>query len=895
MIFHRLAVSHFKGIKSVEITFAPKGITLIEGPNEIGKSSLVHALTTLFEQSFKRNRNTLKHLIPNDDSGTPEILLEAQSSEYRFIYRKKYIDNKNAELIVLEPHPERFIDIQAQEQFERILNATLDRSLWKALMLQQGSAVGLPEVKDQQALMAALDSAVASSGVTPDTETLFDRIREEYSKYYHPNHAGELQRLRELRDAVKKAESEAEEAVNLLAGLNDKITLSRRKRGELNKLTNREANDRKMKDDFAKRLAEIEKLEKTLDAENAKLEISRQKRDSAEREIEVRKMLIDAEATARKSLTRICAEVETANAAEAEAARIARENESIWKQHDCNRKQSEKLAALRRADYDHLRNKLDLEQMRERKQRIDASTESVGMAKAELAGNKITEAAANLIREAAETVERARIRRDSAVPKLHINALAQCDLALDGSELHMAEGETRQWTVTDTVNLDIPGKLSITVTAGDGGSNLEAQLSEAVEQLRALLAKYGIDNPDDAPGLLEKRKEAERIIQEHKRVEKENLRDLQYSGAADGLVERILGLEETVAAYERTRSEIVPLPLTLDVAKVELDTAQNTLDAVTKSCESARAALESAKTERSNAREQVFQLQAEKNLKEREIATQSQSLAELRRTVSDETLNRTFADADSAYSDASRAVAVVATELEQHYPALVRQRLETLGKTLAETAGKKEETNNELSSLEVEINILGGTGLNERVAETEAAVERARLTLNAELRKAEAAKLLYEVVREARERSQKAYILPLKKEIEGLAKSVYATAVGIELTPDLRIASRVMNGQRVVFDNLSGGAREQFSLIHRAACSLAVSRDGGVPLILDDALGYSDGERLIGMNEVLSRAAQKCQIIILTCRPTRFGYLNPTVRINMQEALAKGLIMESCT
>ena len=48
MIFHRLAVSRFKGIRNIDIAFAPKGITLVEGRNEIGKSSLVHALTTLF-------------------------------------------------------------------------------------------------------------------------------------------------------------------------------------------------------------------------------------------------------------------------------------------------------------------------------------------------------------------------------------------------------------------------------------------------------------------------------------------------------------------------------------------------------------------------------------------------------------------------------------------------------------------------------------------------------------------------------------------------------------------------------------------------------------------------------------------------------------------------------
>ncbi len=490
------------------------------------------------------------------------------------------------------------------------------------------------------------------------------------------------------------------------------------------------------------------------------------------------------------------------------------------------------------------------------------------------------------IRTAEENAERARIRRDSAAPRVRLDALAPCDIQFDSAALRLAEGETRHWTVTEPVTLGIPGMLSLTVEAGDGGDALEARLTEAEEHLRNLLAQYGIAHPEDAPGLLEKRREAERIIQDHKRVEEENLRDLQYSGAADGLVERILGLVETVAAYERTRQEGVPLPLTLDAAKVEMEAAKKALDAVAKPCESARAAWRSAeKTERENAKEQVNRLEADKNLKEREIATLRQSLAELRRTATDEELDTIFADADSAYSDASRAVAVVATELDGHNPAQVRERLDTLGKALAKTLGEKTETGNRLAVLEVEVDGLGGKGLNERAAEAEAAVERTRLALNAELRKAEAAKLLYEVVDEARARSQKAYILPLRKEIEELAKSVFSTDVGVELTPDLRIASRITNGQAVVFDQLSGGAREQFSLIHRAACSLAVSRDGGVPLILDDALGYSDAERLVGMNEVLSRAARKCQIIILTCRPGRFGYLEPALRIRMEDAL----------
>ncbi len=42
-------------------------------------------------------------------------------------------------------------------------------------------------------------------------------------------------------------------------------------------------------------------------------------------------------------------------------------------------------------------------------------------------------------------------------------------------------------------------------------------------------------------------------------------------------------------------------------------------------------------------------------------------------------------------------------------------------------------------------------------------------------------------------------------------------------------------------------------------------------LILDDALGYTDPERLKLMGAVLAKAGRECQIIILTCVPDRYS------------------------
>jgi len=60
-------------------------------------------------------------------------------------------------------------------------------------------------------------------------------------------------------------------------------------------------------------------------------------------------------------------------------------------------------------------------------------------------------------------------------------------------------------------------------------------------------------------------------------------------------------------------------------------------------------------------------------------------------------------------------------------------------------------------------------------------------------------------------------------------------------------------------------------LIFRSACSMIVAKDGGTPLILDDALGYTDPERLRLMGAVLAKAAKECQIVIFTCVPDRYG------------------------
>ena len=85
---------------------------------------------------------------------------------------------------------------------------------------------------------------------------------------------------------------------------------------------------------------------------------------------------------------------------------------------------------------------------------------------------------------------------------------------------------------------------------------------------------------------------------------------------------------------------------------------------------------------------------------------------------------------------------------------------------------------------------------------------------------------------------------------------------------------RTLDDVTLDVDQLSAGAREQLGLLSRLACAVIVSPDGGgAPVIIDDALGWSDPPHLVRMGATIAAAGKECQIIILTCTPGRYAHV----------------------
>ena len=86
------------------------------------------------------------------------------------------------------------------------------------------------------------------------------------------------------------------------------------------------------------------------------------------------------------------------------------------------------------------------------------------------------------------------------------------------------------------------------------------------------------------------------------------------------------------------------------------------------------------------------------------------------------------------------------------------------------------------------------------------------------------------------------------------------------------------NGLDEDVDRLSGGMREQLSILTRLAFARLLARDGrAAPVILDDALVYSDDDRIERMFDALHRQARDQQILVFSCRQRAFARLGGNV------------------
>ena len=265
MRFLRLRVANYRGIESCEVKFGSTGITLVQGPNEIGKTSLGESIGLLFEYPDSSKHRHIDAIRPVHRDEGPEIELEAESPPYAFTYFKRFCKRPETRLTVTRPNHENHTGREAHERAEAILRETLDIDLWKALTIQQGDAIHQPDLGQQKSLSAALDQAAGGRPADPREEGLFDRVREEYGRYF-TERGPERKELQEARRLQTESRAEVDRIEQQLRELECDIDRAATLQREMSRLKSQEAELEATLARHTAALEEITELENSLEA-----------------------------------------------------------------------------------------------------------------------------------------------------------------------------------------------------------------------------------------------------------------------------------------------------------------------------------------------------------------------------------------------------------------------------------------------------------------------------------------------------------------------------------------------------------------------------------------------------------------------------------------------------
>ena len=176
-----------------------------------------------------------------------------------------------------------------------------------------------------------------------------------------------------------------------------------------------------------------------------------------------------------------------------------------------------------------------------------------------------------------------------------------------------------------------------------------------------------------------------------------------------------------------------------------------------------------------------------------------------------------------------------------------------------------------LHTIAAELGVMGSEGRQGQLDDAQAELKRACAEQSRVQERAQAAALLRSTMIRHRDNTRERYVQPYRTELERLGRQVFGPSFEVDVDTGLTIRARTLDGCTVPYESLSGGAKEQLGILARLAGAALVAKEDTVPVVIDDALGFTDPERLTKMGAVFDSVGNHGQVIVLTCMPTRYA------------------------
>lgn len=874
MRIHRLLLRNYRAIREYRLDLPESGVVVIEGENEVGKSSIAEALWLVFEVPDSSDSERVRSIKPVDRDAATEIEIEASTGPYHFTYAKRFHRGARTELRIDTPRPEQLTGREAHDRVSAILKETTDTALWAALRLLQGEALNEVSLSGHLSLATALDEAASAKLGGEREHSLIERAHKEFLLYFTET-GRENRDFSALRAAVDQHGRDSRALADDLARLEVMADRWVDLEGDVKQVSEARALAEAELDRLRRQAAERGRLEHAVANLETQKKLAVTRRDSLEAEAARREQLAARLVAVREQLAALEPQRE-ATAAQAERARA--EVETAERETGESERAAQERRAVARvagADFSYFQERLQVEQMAERVKRVAENQAELRTLAGTLNAIRVNQRVIEDLEGLQRDYERAELRLEAEGAVIEVTSPEPLDIALDGEPAHVAADEPFAAHVTGEATLSLPNGIEVRIRAGQGANELGERVEEAKRRLAARLEEAGVRSIVEARELEARRRSA---VDRRSGLEQQIVADLRDQDAGS-LAAKLERTRERVQRYEQERPAGVPMPASLEDAREGRDRAGALVEEAETGERAARKRLAVAVASHEEAREGLERLERQAADLERDVEETQRNLRDLSERKPDADLERELSTARDTVEGVERDLRAARTSLEAVPDVSGGLSSAQTSYRQADEALRRAES--ERSEIRGALQNAGETGLHQQLQNARSALEAAKAELASFEARATAAKMLYETLKRHREVARRAYALPLQDRVQELGRKVFGPSFAIELDQELRIARRTLDGVTLEITRLSVGTREQLGILLRLACASLVSRAGGVPLVLDDVLGWSDPKRLARIGEVLALAATETQVLVLTCTPERFASVAPATVISL--------------
>ena len=858
MRYKRLLVRDFRGIEEQEIVFA-EGITIVVGPNEAGKSSVREALEMLRRYKDSSRAGAVKEIVPIGRDAAPFVEAELVTGPYGLTYRKRWIRQPLTELEVRAKGrpPQTFTGGQAHDKFIELLKETADVNLLDQVNVAQGESLQQPQLASVTALQTALGKAPESG----EAEDLMEAVDKEFLVHHTPGGRPGVQ-WRELQQEV--------------TDLTRSLAQSQARRDETDELAARRAagdeNLRRLRDLQAQEKPELEAAEKAEDERRRRAEELQELIAAADREVAdlerleasqvERADLAEQIAALTQQVEGDRAAVEAAEAVRGQERTARAEVENVLRQWEAKSRELRQESQRRQTRATLRAQAKELLSVEGALGQAQEAQEALTDAEADLAAAKISDSELQGLLDLDAALNVAEAAWRAGAPTVTVRRLGDHPVEVTGVEGAQQVGEETFTTeVFDSLKVAVAGIVEVEVGAGGSPERLQSDLLEARQAFEDALESLSVGSLEEARLRNVERRQREALVATRRAVFEEasrsgSVKDLRARQAV--LLSRLIGEDAATLAGQgqALEEELRAARAAEEAAEEEAETLREKLDAARDEETRAEVALAEAREAATESQTKMLGLTARSEV--------------LAAKTSDEELQAAIEAAKEAAATSKQRTEALRAKVDSVDAQAAQAHLENLRQLRDRRLAEVRQAQEDNLALDAVLRDRDREGLFDQVQDLEAELRRREGELARRAAQAAAVARLREVLLRHQDLAQQSYVAPFKAGIDRLGKMLFGPDFAVHVDSDLQITSRTLDGVDVPFESLSVGAKEQLALLGRLVAADLIDPGEGAPLILDDALGFADPQRLRDLNMILNRVGQDAQIIVLTCDGKRF-------------------------